>query len=74
MFADTKSMIDIPSHWIKGQLLDLKKYTNGTARAYLLGEADTDPPGASISFDSLHDAQQFVSTWYSRESVGGIHG
>jgi hypothetical protein len=64
----------IPSHWIKGQLLDLKKYNDGTARAWLMGEAELKPPGPSIAFDSLHDAQQFVSQWYARDSVGGVHG
>jgi hypothetical protein len=62
---------NVPSHWIKGQLLDLKKYNDGTARAWLMGDDEKQP---SISFDSLHDAQQFVSQWYSRESVGGVHG
>ena len=27
-----------PAHWVKGQLLDLKRYTDGTYRCTLLGE------------------------------------
>ncbi len=59
-------MRDTPAHWMRGALLDVKRYTDGTFRAWLLGEADTE--GApSIEFSSGWDAQQFVSAWYSRE-------
>lgn len=56
---------DYPKHWIPGQLLDLKKFTDGSFRATLLGE-DYDPKKANgIEFDSSHAAQSFVSDWYS---------
>ena len=56
-----------PPHWNKGQLLDLKKFTDGSARATLLGE-DYDPQtNNAVHFDSLWAAQSFISAWYSRE-------
>jgi hypothetical protein len=64
----------VPSHWIKGSLLDLKRYGDGSYRAFLLGDGDNNPPAPSIEFESSFDAQQFVSQWYTKESVGGIHG
>jgi hypothetical protein len=65
---------DFPPHWLPGQLLDLKRYTNGSYRATLLGE-EYDPELANaIDFDSSHAAQEFVSWWYlpaaAREGSG----
>lgn len=55
---------DYPPHWLPGQLLDLKRFTDGTYRATLLGE-EYDPELANaINFASSHEAQAFVSTWY----------
>lgn len=59
---------DIPAHWIKGQLLDLRRYGNGTYRATLLGEEyDPNEPIPCMEFNSSHDAQAFISAWYLPE-------
>ena len=59
-----------PKHWIKGQLLDLKRFGNGTYRATLLGD-DDDPKrdyiAPSITFNSSYEAQQWISSWYQPE-------
>ena len=65
---------DYPAHWLPGQLLDLKRYTNGSYRATLLGE-EADPKKSNwIDFESGHDAQAFTSWWYlpaeARERYG----
>ena len=56
-----------PSHWIKGQLLDLKRFANGTYRATLLGEEAKPDLSNVVEFQSSHEAQAFVSTWYQPE-------
>lgn len=60
--------VEVPSHWLKGQLLDLKRYTDGSYKATLLGDED-DPKRAYIApavhFASSHEAQQFTSDWYT---------
>jgi hypothetical protein len=61
------SKSDIPSHWIKGQLLNLQRFEGGTYRATLLGDNDDPEKGyvaPAITFDSSYAAQQFVSEWY----------
>lgn len=63
-----------PPHWIPGQLLDLKRYGDGTFRASLLGETAKPELANFIDFDSAHAAQQFTSWWYlpamQREQYG----
>jgi hypothetical protein len=59
---------DIPSHWLKGQLLDLRRFTDGSYRATLLGDEDDTKSGyvaPRIDFASSHEAQSFVSAWYT---------
>jgi hypothetical protein len=58
--------MNIPAHWIKGQLLDLKRFTDGSYRATLLGEEYDPQAGNSVSFDSSHAAQSFISEWYQQ--------
>ena len=58
-------MRDYPPHWLPGQLLDLKRYGDGTFRATLLGEEYDPELGNGIEFDSTYAAQQFTSWWYS---------
>ena len=61
-------MPDYPRHWIPGQLLDLKRYGDGSYKATLLGDKDDpkrDYVAPSVHFDSSHCAQTFVSWWYS---------
>lgn len=57
-----------PSHWHKGQLLNVIKYNDGTCRIVLLGEElDFQKPNF-LELDSMHAAQTFVSNWYAREA------
>lgn len=58
-------MHEVPSHWIKGQLLDLKRFTDGTYRATLLGEEYKPELANGVQFASSHEAQAFVSNWYT---------
>lgn len=61
----TPDQVKHPAHWTKGQLLDLKRFTDGSYRATLLGE-EYDPEKANaVSFDSSFAAQNFVSWWYT---------
>lgn len=59
---------DYPIHWQRGQLLDLKRYSDSTFRARLLGDVAEKPE--EIEFASSHDAQAFVSWWYATKSYG----
>lgn len=55
----------IPQHWIKGQLLDVKRYSNGSFVVVAFGEeAAKDEEVPSMKFASTFDAQAFVSDWY----------
>lgn len=58
--------INVPAHWIKGSLLDLKRFSDGSYQATLLGEEFKPEIANGIQFESGHDAQAFVSTWYQR--------
>jgi hypothetical protein len=58
-------MHSYPPDWLPGQLLDLKRFNNGTYRATLLGEEYKPELANGIEFDSSHSAQAFVSWWYS---------
>lgn len=60
-------VISVPSHWIPGQLLDLKRFTDSSYRATLLGEDWK--PGNAVEFASRDEAQSFVSNWYSRTFI-----
>jgi hypothetical protein len=55
----------IPKGWVKGQLLDLRRYSDGSFKAYRLGEYDDQAP--HMDFDSSYQAQAFTSHWYQRE-------
>jgi hypothetical protein len=56
--------VSYPAHWIPGTLLDLRKFTDGSYRATILGEEVDFQTHNFIDFASSHDAQQFTSTWY----------
>jgi hypothetical protein len=58
-----------PAHWLPGQLLDLKRFTDGSYRATLLGEEFKPECANALTFDSSAEAQAFVSAWYSRTYV-----
>ena len=55
-----------PSHWRQGALLDLRRFTDGSFRATLLGEEYDPTQDNAIHFTNSLDAQNFVSRWYSR--------
>jgi hypothetical protein len=55
----------VPRHWIKGQLLDVRRYSDGSYIVTLLGE-ELDEDTQTMKFNSTIDAQAFVSNWYAR--------
>lgn len=63
---------EFPAGWKKGELLDLKRYTNGTFDAFLMGadEKEARKRGEYLSFENSDQAQAFVSEWYAREALG----
>lgn len=65
---------NVPSHWLKGQLIDLRRFTDGGFLAVLHGEEPNEDRSNCITFESSFDAQNWISAWYTRESVGGVHG
>lgn len=65
--------ISVPAHWIKGQLLDLKRFDDGTFLATALGEEFKPALANGIQFASGWAAQEFVSQWYQR-SPGVLGG
>lgn len=69
-----KLMRDYPPHWIPGQLLDLKRFANGSYRATLLGEEYKPELANALEFDSAYAAQQFTSWWYLPAVVREAHG
>lgn len=56
----------IPMSWIKGQLLDVKRYSDGTYDIYELGADIRD--AQNMHFNSSWECQDFVSWWYQREA------
>jgi hypothetical protein len=69
--------INYPPHWLPGQLLDLKRYIDGSYRATLLGDND-DPKqdyiAPSVHFESSREAQAFTSWWYQPAAAREAHG
>jgi hypothetical protein len=57
---------------VKGQLLDLRRYSDGSFRAFALGETDELDPSRRIDFASGWAAQEFISQWY--QPLKGPHG
>ncbi len=58
---------EIPSHWRQGQLLDVRKFTDGSCEVGLWGEERT-----ALRFASCWDAQHFVSAWYGRPDTNPL--
>lgn len=52
---------------MKGQLLDLRRLSDGSFKACLLGVKDP-LPEEQIEFDSSFTAQRFISWWYQPEA------
>ena len=61
--------IEYPNDWTPGQLLDLKKFTDGSCRATLLGEDYKAELNNGMHFSSMWEAQAFVSWWYAPSDV-----
>lgn len=59
------SDVHVPPHWLRGQLLDLRRYSNGTYICTLLGEEAKPDQSNVLTFESSFDAQQFTSAWYA---------
>lgn len=57
----------IPQEWIRGQLLDLQRYSDGTFKALLLGDKANDEGSNVLNLPSAHEAQELVSWWYQRD-------
>jgi hypothetical protein len=56
-------MIEVPVAWIKGQLLDVKRYSDGSYKVFDLYDQSEKPP--FIHFDNTSDCQNFISEWYA---------
>jgi hypothetical protein len=54
---------EYPREWIRGQLLNVERYTNGSFKMMLLG---TEEP--HLDFENSVSAQAFISWWYQREA------
>lgn len=61
-----------PAHWIVGQLLDLKRFSDGTYRATLLGEEWNPERDNAVTFANAQDAQFFVSAWYGTPEMRDV--
>jgi len=67
--AGTKAL-QIPEHWVKGQLLDVRQCGTPAFRVTLFGERfDAQRPERALEFDNAFDCQQFVSAWYAPEAL-----
>lgn len=53
-----------PSGWIKGALLDVRRYTD---RTFKIGLLDAPKDAESLNFDCVEECQAFVSWWYMPE-------
>ena len=53
-----------PPHWIKGQLIDVKRFSDNTYQLTLAGENYDPELNNGLTFTNSYDAQAFLSTWY----------
>src|SRR5690348_2532328 len=60
-------MYDYPAAWLRGQLLNLRRFTDGHFTATLLGDEAKNPD--VVVFPSGWEAQQFIAWWYAPTSV-----
>jgi hypothetical protein len=60
----TQGGVAYPAHWTPGQLLDLRRFTDGSYRCTVLGEEPDHQTRNFVEFESSFAAQTFVSTWY----------
>jgi hypothetical protein len=58
----------VPHDWVKGQLLNVRHGGQGYRVTVLGEEFDPRYPERCLEFSSSFDCQQFVSSWYSRQS------
>lgn len=64
-------LTSIPSNWIKGELLDVRRYANGSFRITRLAEDASIEDNQAIEFASTETCQEFVSWWYTQEQSRG---
>lgn len=60
--------VEPPADWVKGQLLNVRHGGPGYRVTVLGEEFDPRYPERCLEFSSSFDCQQFVSSWYSRQS------
>jgi hypothetical protein len=59
---------DVPSDWVKGQLLNVRHGGPGYRVTILGEEYDPRSPERCLEFSNGFECQQFVSDWYQRQS------
>lgn len=59
----SKMLLDIPPTWQRGELLDVRRFEDGTIK---VGRMLDDPKNRKeLKFPSSWEAQKFVSHWYA---------
>lgn len=58
----------IPSHWQKGQLLNVRNVGYGYVITAYPEEDDPRYPERTLTFTNPGECQDFVSRWYAREN------
>jgi hypothetical protein len=59
---------EIPTDWVKGQLLNVRHGGPGYRITILGEEWDFRHPERCLEFSNTFECQQFISTWYARQS------
>lgn len=59
------SQPEFPPRWRKGELLDVRRYTDGTCKVSALSDEAQKPE--ALEFASIDGCQAFVSAWYQPE-------
>jgi hypothetical protein len=57
-----------PEEWIKGQLLNVRKYGDTFTITVLGEEYDPQHPERALIFNNSYDCQQFTSWFYARDN------
>jgi hypothetical protein len=62
--------IAVPQEWIKGELLNVQRFSDGSYTISRLQDEPRDPRTQMLKFDNSSDCQNFVSRWYAPQSRG----
>jgi hypothetical protein len=65
--------ISVPEGWIKGELLNVTRFSDGSYSVMRLQDEARDPKTQQLKFDSSFATQQFVSDWYAQTFVPRGH-